>query len=131
MRLSYAVKFEDFQTLQAPFPTVAGSNAGFKGVLVACALIALLGMFCILQGFGLPVGFFLIGLGLAAATGSYFYERRSLRKKKEYYDRMLANQFHRIHCLDQSIFTADGSGFTARFKSGTFTPPRSSRTSFS
>jgi len=131
MRLSYAIKFEDFRTLQAPFPTAAGSNAGFKGVLVACVLIALLGVFCMMQGFGLPVGGFLIGLGFVAATGAYFYEQRSVRVKKEQYDKKLAAGFQRIHCREHRIFEADESGFTTKCNCGAVTRPWSELTSFS
>jgi hypothetical protein len=129
MRLSYGVKFEDFQTLQAPFPTVAGSNAGFKGVLVACALIAALGVFCLTQGMGLQVGGFLIGLGLVAATGVYFYEQRSVRTKKEKYEKKISEDFQRIHCRDERVFTAGENEFTASCKCGTVTRPWSELTS--
>jgi YcxB-like protein len=131
MRLSYPIKFDDFQTLQPPLPVAKGATAGFKGVLVACALIALLGVYCMLQGLGLPVGLFLIGLGLAAATGAYFYEQRALRKNKENYAKRLAAEFQRIHCRDERIFTADDAGFTASCKCGTVTRPWSELTSFS
>ena len=131
MRLSYTIKFEDFQTLQAPSPTSADSNAGFKGVLAACVLIALLGVFCMMQGLGLPVGGFLIALGLVAATCAYIYEQRSVRSKKEKYERKLAEDFQRIHCRDQRIFTADENGFTTSCKCGTVTRPWSELTSFS
>jgi len=131
MRLSYAIQFEDFLSLQAPFPTTAGSNAGFKGVLGACALIALLGVFLMVQGMGIPVGGFLIGLGLVAATGAYFYEQRSVRTNKEKYDKKLAADFQRIHCRDQRNFEADEAGFTTSCKCGTVTRPWSELTSFS
>jgi len=118
VRLSYPIKFEDFETLQPPLPTTKGADAGFKGVLVACALIALLGVFLMLQGMGVPVGLFLIGLGLAAATFAYFYEQRSIRKNKENYDKRLAAEFQRVHCREERIFTADEAGFTASCKCG-------------
>jgi len=131
MRLCYTIKFEDFRTLQAPFPTAAGSNAGFKGVLAACALIALLGVFLMVQGMGLPVGGFLIGLGLVAATAAYFYEQRSARSRKEKYEKRLAEDFQRIHCRDQRVFIADEDSFTTSCKCGTITRPWSELTSFS
>src|SRR5580698_9472340 len=131
MRLSYAIKFEDFQSLQAPLPAPKGATAAFKGVLVVCALIALLGAYCMLQGLGVPVGLFLIGLGLAAATGAYFYEQRSFRKNKENYVKRLAAEFQRIHCRDERIFAADEAGFTASCKCGMVTRPWSELTSFS
>jgi hypothetical protein len=131
MRLSYAIKFDDFQTLQPPLPAAKSATAGFKGVLVACALIALLGVFLMLQGMGLPVGLFLIGLGLAAATGAYFYEQHSLRKNKENHAKRLAAEFERIHCRDERVFTAGENEFTASCKCGTVTRPWSELTSFS
>ncbi len=131
MRLTYTIKFEDFRTLQPPFPTSAGSNAGFKGVLVACALIAALGVFCLVQGFGLPVGGFLIGLGLVAAISAHFYEQRSVQTKKEGHEKKIATEFQRIHCRDQRIFEADENGFTANCKCGTVTRPWTELTSFS
>jgi hypothetical protein len=131
MRLSYAIKFEDFRTLQAPFPTAARNNLGFKGVLVACVLIAALGVFCIAQGMGLPVGGFLIGLGLLAAAAAFFYEQRSVRTSKEKYDKKLAEDFQRIHCRDQRVFVADENGFTSTCNCGTVTRPWSALTSFS
>lgn len=131
MRLTYTIKFEDFRTLQPPFPTSAGSNVGFKGVLIACSLIAALGVFCLMQGFGLPVGGFLIGLGLVAATCAYFYEQRSVQTKKEKYEKKIATEFQRIHCRDQRVFEADENTFTTSCKCGTISRPWSELTSFS
>ena len=131
MRLSYPIRFEDFRSLQAPFPTAAGSNTGFKAVLGACVLIAVLGVFCVVEGLGLPIGGFLIGLGLAAATGAYFYEQWSVRAKKEEYEKGLIQNFQRIHCRDQRFFAADENGFTATCKCGTVTRPWSELASFS
>ena len=131
MRLTYAIKFEDFRTLQPPFPTSAGTNAGFKGVLAACALIALLGVFCLIQGLGLSVAGFLMGLGVVAGTSAYFYEQRSVHTKKEKYEQKIAAEFQRIHCRDQRIFDADENGFTTSCKCGTVTRPWSELTSFS
>jgi YcxB-like protein len=131
MRLSYTIKFDDFRTLQAPFPTAAGSNAGFKGVLAACALLAALGVFCMVQGLGLPVGGFLIGLGVAAGAGAYFYEQRSVQSRKEKYEKRLAEAFQRIHCRDQRVFEADDTGYTTSCKCGTVSRPWSELVSFS
>ena len=96
MRLPYAVKFEDFRALQPPFPIVAGKNAGFKGALVACALIVALGVFCFVQGLGLPVAGFLVVLGALAGTCAYFYELRSVRLQKEQYEKRLLDSFLKI-----------------------------------
>ncbi len=108
-----------------------GSNAGFKAVLGACALISALGVFCIAEGMGLPVGGFLIGLGLVAGTGAYFYEQRSVRTRTVEYERKLVAGFQQIHCRDQRIFEADDSGFTSSCKCGTVTRPWSELKSFS
>jgi hypothetical protein len=131
MRLTYAVTFEDFKALQPPFTTRAGKNAGFKGVLGACGLISSLGVFCMAEGLGLPVGLFLIALGIAAGTAAYFYDQRSVRIRKENYDKKLAEGFQRIHCLDSRIFEANEGGFTTTCKCGTVTRPWSELTSFS
>ena len=104
---------------------------GFKAVLGACALISALGVFCIAEGMGLPVGGFLIGLGLVAGTGAYFYEQRSVRTRTEEYERKLVAGFQQIHCRDQRIFEADDSGFTSSCKCGTVTRPWSELKSFS
>jgi hypothetical protein len=54
MKLKYAIAIEDFKSLQPPFTTRAGNNAGFKGVLAACGLISLLGVFLLINRAGLP-----------------------------------------------------------------------------
>lgn len=87
MRLTYAVGLEDFRALQPPFVLRAGKNAGFKGVLVACGLIALLGAFCLVEGFGVLVAAFLIGLGVVAAGLAYLYDKRSVSKTQEAYEK--------------------------------------------
>ncbi len=131
MRLSYTIKFDDFRTLQSPFPMSAGGNAGFRVVLAACALIAAFGAFCMVQGFGLPVGGFLIGLGAVAATAAYFYEQRSVQSRKQKYEKELAEGFQRIHCRDQRVFEADETGYATSCKCGTVTRPWSELVSFS
>jgi hypothetical protein len=131
MKLRYAVVFEDFKTLQPPFTIRAGKNLGFKGVLVACGLIGLLGVFLLWQGSGLPVGVFLIGLGFVAAMAAYFYEQHSVRAKEKQYEKNLAVAFQRIHCREQRMFEANESGFTTSCKCGTVTCRWSELTSFS
>ena len=131
MKLTYAVRIEDFRALQRPFTTRAGNNPGFKGAMVACALIALLGVFCLVKGFGLPVGAFLIGLGLAAAGLAYVFDRRSVSKSKDVYEKKITSTFRQIHCRDQRHFEADETGFTLRCKCGTVTRPWSELTGFS
>jgi YcxB-like protein len=131
MRLTYAVTFEDFKTLQTPFTARAGNNPGYKGVLAACGLISSLGVFLLAKGAGLPVGLFLIGLGIAAAAAGYFYEQYSVHSKKKEYDKKLDRAFQEIHCRDERIFEANENGFTTQCKCGTVTRPWSELTSFS
>jgi hypothetical protein len=131
MKLTYAVRIEDFRALQRPFTTCAGKNAGFKGAMVACALIALLGVFCLVKGFGLPVGAFLIGLGFVAAGLAYLFDRRSVSKSKELYEKRIAAAYRQVHCPDQRYLETDENGFTLRCKCGSVTRPWSELTQFS
>lgn len=131
MRLSYAIKFEDFRALQPPFTIRAGNNAGFKAVLVACGMMSLLGVFLFFRGAGLPVGLFLVGLGTVAAIAAYFHEQRSVGGREKEYKKNLERAFQQVHCRDQRIFVADENGFTASCKRGTVTRPWSELISFS
>ena len=131
MKLTYGIAFEDFRTLQPHFTIRAGNNAGFKAALAACGLIGLLGGFLLIEGAGLPVGLFLIGLGVAAATAAYFYERHSVRAKEREYEKKLSRAFQQIHCRGQRNFEADDNAFTTSCKCGTVTRPWSELTSFS
>ena len=67
MKIEYAISIDDFRALQRPFSLRAGASAGFKGTVVACAVIAVLGIYCLIEGFGLAVGGFLISLAAVAA----------------------------------------------------------------
>src|SRR5215470_13938546 len=118
MRLHYTISFEDFKTLQPRFEVKPGKNAGFKGVLVACSLIALLGVFCLAEGFGWQVGAFLIGLGGVAAGLAYFYDKRSVQKAREQHEQKLSLAYQNIHCRDERFFETNESGFTAKCKCG-------------
>jgi hypothetical protein len=131
MKLTYAVVFEDFKVLQPPFTLGAGSNLGFKSVLVACGLTAALGVFLFVEGAGVPVGLFLIGLGIIAATSAYFYEKRSVRSKEMEHKKKLDLGFQQIHCRDQRTFEANEIGFTTSCRCGTVTRPWSELISFS
>jgi len=110
---------------------VAGKNAGFKGALMACALIVALGVFCFVEGLGLPVAGFLVGLGALAGTCAYFYELRSVQRQKEQHDKRLAESFQKIHCRDQRNFTTDENGYSLSCKCGTVTRPWAELASFS
>jgi len=131
VKLTYAIKIDDFKALRPPFTLRAGSNAGFKGVLVACGLIALLGVFTLAEGMGILVGGFLIGLGAVGATAAYFYEQRSVRTKKEAYDKNISDAFREIHCRDQRVFAVDENGLTVSCACAIVTQPWSELTSLS
>jgi YcxB-like protein len=131
VKLTYAIKIDDFKALRPPFTLRAGSNAGFKGVLVACALIALLGVFTLAEGMGILVGGFLIGLGAVGVTVTYFYEQRSVRTKREAHEKSISEAFRQIHCRDQRVFAVDEGGFTVSCGCSTVTRPWSGLASFS
>jgi len=131
MRLSYSIRFEDFKSLQRPFTLRAGNNAGFKGVLVACVLIGVLGVFCLLNGFGIAVAGFLIGLGLIAGVAAFLYEKRTVSAKEKKYDQDLNVAYQRIHCRDQRVLEADQNGLTVSCRCETVSRPWSELTSFS
>jgi hypothetical protein len=131
VKLTYAIKIEDFKALRPPFTTRSGDNAGFKAVLMACGLMVLLGVFTLVEGMGIPVGAFLIGLGIVAAIAAYFYEQRSVRIKREAYDKNILEAFRQIHCRDQRVFAVDDNGFTASCGCSTVTRPWSGLASFS
>lgn len=130
MKLHYAVTLEDFRQLQAPFTIRAGRNPGFRGVLVACVLIGLLGVFCLAKGFGFAVGAFLIGLGGVASVLAYGYDVQAVRKAKHDYDRKIDAAYRGIHCRDRRVFEANESGFTASCQCGAVTRPWSELTQF-
>jgi len=123
MQLQYSVSLQDFRALQHPFEGKAGNNAGFKAALVACALIAALGVFCLAEGLGMEVGDFLIGLGFLAAAAMYFLDMNSVRKAKNKYEKNIAMGYARVHCRDRRIIETGENGFTASCKCGTVTFP--------
>ena len=131
MRLSYSIHFEDFKALQRPFTLRVGNNAGFKGAMVACFLIAMLGVFCLIQGFGLPVGAFLIGLGVVAAGLAYLYEKRTVAARARKYEQGLESGYQGIHCRDQRTLEVDQNGLTMGCACQTVNRPWSELTSFS
>jgi hypothetical protein len=131
VKLAYAIKIDDFKALQPPFTLRVGENAGFKCAVAACGLIALLGVFTLVEGMGIPVAAFLIGLGVVAATAAYFYEQRSVRIKKEAYDKNISESFGQIHCRDQRVFAVEENGFTASCACAVVTQPWSELASLS
>ena len=131
MKLIYAISLDDYRALYPPFTGRAGHNAGFKGVLVVCALIGLLGVYCLLEGRGISTGVFLIGLGASAAMASYWLDKRSVRQAKEKYERGISTAYQRMHCTEQRTLDADSNGFTVSCRCGTVTRPWSEVSRFS
>ncbi len=131
MKIQYAISIDDFRALQTPLIGRAGANAGFKGAIVACFLMAALGVFCIVQGLGLPVGAFLIGLGALAGIASYFFDVRAVRRAKEKYETNVLVAFQRLHCRDHRAVEFNDSGFTLSCKCGVVTRPWSELAQFS
>jgi len=131
MKLVYPVSLKDFAALQVPFTTQPGKNAGFKAALLACALIAALGIFCIIEGLGIPVGAFLIGLAMLAAAAAYAYDKLSVSKARQKHEHNLAAGYQKIHCRGKRIFEAGPSGYTFSCECGTTTRPWSELTQLS
>jgi hypothetical protein len=131
MRVTYPISLEDYRTLQPVFTGRPGHNAGFKGVLVVCFLMASLGVYCMVQGLGISTGSFLIGLGVLAAVVAYFFEKQSVGRSKEKYERNISTAYQRIHCPDQRTFEADENGFTVSCRCGIVTRPWSELMRFS
>jgi hypothetical protein len=131
MKLTYAVSLDDYCGVQKPFTTKPGSNTGFKGVLVFCALLAGLGVFTLVQGMGVSVGGFLIGLSVVSAVCAYAYDKRSIAEAKRKYELEIASGYQRVHCRDQRMFETNETGFTASCQCGSVTRPWSELISFS
>lgn len=123
MKLSYGISFEDFQALQPPFTSRAAKNTAFKTMLVVCGLMAALGVFCMVEGLGAPVGLFLIGLGAMSAVLGYFYDQHSVKKAKEQYVRNIKIGYQKLHCRDQRSLEWTADGFTVSCKCGTLSRP--------
>ena len=128
MKLTYAVSLNDFRGLQAPFTVRAGSNAGFKGAMVFCALLATLGVWTLIQGMGLPVGGFLIGLAALASVCAYAYDKKSVGRAKQQHESRILSGYQAVHCRDQRVFEINTAGFTAACACGTVTRPWSELT---
>jgi hypothetical protein len=130
MQLTYAVTFEDFRALQPPFATQAGKNLGFRAALVACVLTGLLGLWGWTRGLGVAFAGFLIGLGVLAAAFAWVYERHTVRKAKENYEKNLSTAYKNIHCRERRMFEATDEAFTASCRCGTVSRPWSELTGF-
>ena len=131
MKMIYAISLDDYRSLHPPFAGRAGHNAGFKGVLAVCALIGLLGVYCLEDGRGISTGLFLIGLGASAAMVSYWLDKRSVRQAKEKYESSIATAYQRMHCPQHRTLDADNSGFTISCRCGVVTRPWSEVSGFS
>src|SRR6202035_4935615 len=82
-----------------------------------------LGVYCIVQGLGISTGGFLIGLGVCSAALAYVFDKRSVSKTRERYNRNLADAYQRIHCRDHRTLEVEQDGFTASCKCGAVTRP--------
>jgi hypothetical protein len=128
MKLTYSVSLEDFRSLYPPYAVKPGKNAGYVGAMIACGLIAALGVFCMEQGMGAPMGGFLIGLGAVAAVSVHLLDGRSVQTKKKKYEENLASGFRKVHCKERRLFETDEKGFTSSCQCATVTRPWSELT---
>jgi hypothetical protein len=131
MKIEYGISIEDFRALQVPFTGRARANAGFKGLVVACCLVAALGVYCLVQGLGLPVGAFLIGLAALGVVAAYFFDVRSVRRAKQNCEKKIATAYQQLHCRDRRTLEVSEFGFTLSCKCGVVTRPWSELTQFS
>jgi hypothetical protein len=123
VKITYAISFQDYLTVQRPFVTRPGHNAGFKGVLLVCFLIVALGVFCIFHGLGIPTGGFLIGLGICSSAAAYLFDKQSVAKSKEKYVRNCTVAYQRMHCHEHRTLELDQNGFTVSCQCGSVTRP--------
>jgi hypothetical protein len=128
MRVTYAINIEDFRALIPPFTLRAGHNTGFKAALVACALMGVLGVYGLAQGYGIAFAGFLIGLSALSALGAYFFDVRSVRKAGEKYETAISESYQRVHCTEDRAFETDEKGFTLSCKCKSLTYPWSELT---
>jgi YcxB-like protein len=131
MKLEYAISFDDFRSLQAPYAVKPGRNVGFRAALAVCGAMALLGAATTLQGFGLTMGLFLIGLGAAGAGAAYFFDLRSVKNGAQKYEDAIARAYQQIHCRDRRIVDVGEAGFATQCACGTVSRPWSELKSFS
>lgn len=131
MKLTYSISLDDYRGGHRPFATKAGANAGFKGMLIFCALLAGLGVFTFIKDMGVPVSAFLVGLATVCAVGAYAYDKHSVETAKKKYEAGITAGYQRMHCRDQRSFEANEAGFSASCRCGTVTRPWSELTSFS
>ena len=118
MRVTYAITYEDFLSLQRPFTLRPGRNAGFIAALIVCGLVVGLGL--VVGGFaGVAIG----ALGILGAGGAWLYEKAAVKRAREKYQKSLSIAFQSIHCRDERSFQADEDGFTTACKCGVITRP--------
>jgi hypothetical protein len=141
MKLTYAISFEDFRSLQPPFPLLPRKGAGYRGLMIVCASIALLGLFFIGEGIGLrppdPANDGKLKLGMVfeviAAIGAvvgYVADPLSVRRAKETYEQNILAAYGRLHCRDERMFETGDTGYAAACRCGTVTRPWSELTAF-
>jgi hypothetical protein len=131
MKITYAISLEDFRAIQPAFDGRAGYNAGFKAVFVVCSLMSLLGAYCTVQGLGISIGLFLVGLGICSGGVAYLFDKQSVSKTKKKYETSLLASYQRMHCHDYRTLDSNNAGFTVSCKCGTVTRPWSELAQFS
>ena len=130
MKLTYAIKIDDFKD-SATVHTASGKQRGLQGRAGSVWPDRPIGCVYASRGYGHSVGGFLIGLGAVGATAAYFYEQRSVRTKREVYDKNISDAFREIHCRDQRVFAVDENGLTVSCACAIVTQPWSELTSLS
>ncbi len=131
MKVIYSVGLEDFRSLRPPFTSRAGHNAAFKAAMAVCVFFALLGVWGMISDMGIAVGGSLVGLGFFFALGAYFFEKQSVRRSKEKYERDLATAYQQAHCSEQRTLEIDENNFALSSGSGAIVRPWSELVQFS
>jgi hypothetical protein len=131
VKLTYPITFEDYCALVPPFTARAGHNAGFKAVLAVCLLMAGIGVYGVVNGFGIYFGVFFVCFALVAAICAYLFEKWSVSKAKKKYETNLTLGYQQTHCRDQRMFEVNENGFTTSCACGALTRPWSELVQFS
>jgi YcxB-like protein len=131
MKVTYSIGLEDFRSLRPPFTRCAGHNVAFKAAMAVCVFFGLLGVWGMISDMGIAIGGSLVGLAVFFALGAYYFEKQSVRRSKEKYERNLANAFQQAHCSEQRTLEVDENNFTLSSGSGAIVRPWSELVQFS
>jgi hypothetical protein len=131
MKITYSLGLEDFRALRPPFTLRVGRNAGFKGAMAICGFFVVMGVWGIFSDMQLPIGGSLVGMGVFFALGAYYFEKQSVGKSKEKYERDLAAAYQQAHCSEQRTLEVDENNFTVSSGSGSIARPWSELMQFS